>query len=94
MDDIGAGLAFDPADVPDEETTITIVCTDPHIKFGESHKTMDANGQKIAVMVFKALGIKRDKWSAMACCRVLFTVNKGSATVTRGQYTSTSATRS
>ena len=54
---------------------------------------MDANGQKIAVMVFKELGIKRDKWSAMACCRVLFTVNKGSATVTRGQYTSTSATR-
>ena len=47
---------------------------------------MDANGQKIAVMVFKELGIKRDKWSAMACCRILFTVNKGSATVTRGQY--------
>ena len=53
----------------------------------------DKNAAQVGSYIYKELGIKRDKWSAMVCCRVLFTVNKGSATVTRGQYTSTSATR-
>ena len=87
MHDTAAALEFDDDDeVPEEETALTIVCTDHHIKMGESHKTMDANAQKIAVMVFKELGIRRDKWSALACCRILSTVTKGSTTVAAGQY--------
>ena len=80
------GIAFDPGEIPKEETTLTIVATDADFKFGDSHKVKDANAQKIAVMVFNSLGIRREKWSNVSACRTIYTVTKGSPSVARGQF--------
>ena len=80
------GIAFDQGEIPKEETTLTIVATDADFKFGDSHKVKDANAQKIAVMVFNSLGIRREKWSNVSACRTIFTVTKGSPSVARGQF--------